>query len=79
MGKRSSKIPAAAGKAAATRANIATGKAAAEEGPVKKTGDWRRSTFCQADADELTVKGLLGRMRYQIPGGEEIPNPPDGG
>ena len=69
---------AAAGKAATTRANVAAGKAAVEESSSKKTGDWRRSTFSQADADELAAKGLLAGMQYRIPGDEEIPNPPDG-
>ena len=77
MGKKS-KASAAAGKAATTRANVVASKAAVEETSSKKTGDWRRSTFSQADADELAAKGLLAGMQYRIPGDEEIPNPPDG-
>ena len=66
MGKKSSKSVAA------------TGKAIADEGPKKKTGEWARSTFNQGDADELTQRGLLAGMRYRIPGEEEIPDPPAG-
>ena len=75
---RKGKAPATTGKATTTRANVAAGKAAVEENSSKRTGDWRRSTFDQADADELTAKGLLAGMEYQIPGDEEIPDPPAG-
>ena len=81
MGKKVPKnTTAAAAKAstAAAKASTAAGKAIADESSKRKTGDWARSTFNQADVDELNCLELLTRMQYRIPGNEEIPDPPAG-
>ena len=79
MGKKtSSKTTAAKASAAAPKISTAAGKAPTEEGSSHQTGDWAKSLIAEKDINELKSQGLLDGMEYQMPGDEEIPNPPEG-
>ena len=79
MGKKAgSKIAVTKTGAAASKASAAAGKAPAEEESSFQTGDWAKSLMSDKDITELNSQGLLDGMEYQLPGDEEIPNPPEG-
>ena len=64
--------------AAASKATAAAGKALAGEKSSFQTGDWAKSLINDKDINELKSQGLLDGMEYQLPGDDEIPNPPEG-
>ena len=72
MGKK------AATKSTAAKTITAASKASTEESSGHQTGDWARSLVAERDIAELKSQGLLHGMEYQLPGDEEIPNPPEG-
>ena len=77
MGKKApSKTVVAKAGTAASKASAAAGKAPAEEESSFQTGDWAKSLISDKDINELQGQGLLDGMEYQLPGNEEIPNPP---
>ena len=79
MGKKNSSKPAAAKSGTtASKASAAAGKSVAEESSGHQTGDWAKSLITETDINELKSQGLLNGMEYQLPGDEEIPDPPVG-
>ena len=79
MGKKASnKAVAAKAHAAASKTSAAAGKILAEEESSFRPGDWARSTINERDINDLKCQGLLDGMEHQLPGSEEIPNPPEG-
>ena len=79
MGKKASnKTVAAKANAAAPKARTAAGKILAEEESSFRPGDWARSAINERDINDLKNQGLLEGMEHQLPGDEEIPNPPEG-
>ena len=79
MGKKASnKTVAAKANAAASKTSAAAGKILAEEESSFRPGDWARSTINERDINDLKSQGLLDGMEHQLPGDEEIPNPPEG-
>ena len=79
MGKKApSKTAVAKAGTAAPKTSVAAVKAPAEEESSFQTGDWAKSLVSDKDINELNGQGLLDGMEYQLPGDEEIPNPPEG-
>ena len=78
MGKKTSKTAAAKAGAAASKATAAAGKAPVEEESSFQTGDWAKSLINDRDINELKNQGLLDGMEHQLPGDDDIPNPPEG-
>ena len=79
MGKKaSSKVAATKANTAAPKISAAAGKAPVEEESSFQTGDWAKSLITDKDINDLKSQGLLDGMEYQMPGDDEIPNPPEG-
>ena len=79
MGKKvGAKAAAAKTGAASSKAGAAAGKNLVEEETSFQTGDWAKSLVSEKDINDLKDQGLLDGMEYQIPGDEEVPNPPEG-
>ena len=79
MGKKvGAKAAAAKTGAASSKAGAAAWKNLVEEETSFQTGDWAKSLVSEKDINELKDQGLLDGMEYQVPGDEEVPNPPEG-